>query len=194
MLVVVQSTDKNFLVPVGGAVVFSSDCNFLNNLSQCYPGRASMSPVLDVFITLLSLGEIGFQNLLRERERLIPLFRAGLKIIADKYELQVLSSTGNTISTSVFLDALHIPNDETRKMTFLGSMLFLRNVSGCRVVVCNDEVTSISGFRFKNWGSHTDNFSHDYFTAACAVGQTEAEVLIFLERLNKVMGKFVGKK
>ncbi len=34
----VQSTDKNFMVPVGGAVVASSDEEFINSVSQMYPG------------------------------------------------------------------------------------------------------------------------------------------------------------
>ena len=34
----VQSTDKNFLVPVGGCVVAGASEEFINNVSQTYPG------------------------------------------------------------------------------------------------------------------------------------------------------------
>lgn len=34
----VQSTDKNFLVPVGGCVIASHDEKFINAISQTYPG------------------------------------------------------------------------------------------------------------------------------------------------------------
>ena len=34
----IQSTDKNFLVPVGGAVVASSNSEFVTQVSQAYPG------------------------------------------------------------------------------------------------------------------------------------------------------------
>ncbi len=34
----IQSTDKNFMVPVGGAVVASSSEEFINSVSQMYPG------------------------------------------------------------------------------------------------------------------------------------------------------------
>eukprot|EP00658_Telonema_sp_P-2_P068122 TRINITY_DN5704_c0_g2_i1.p1 TRINITY_DN5704_c0_g2~~TRINITY_DN5704_c0_g2_i1.p1 ORF type:complete len:380 (-),score=93.41 TRINITY_DN5704_c0_g2_i1:785-1924(-) len=56
--VVVQSTDKNFMVPVGGAIIAasSSDSSLLDEISAAYPGRASAAPVLDLFITLLSMG------------------------------------------------------------------------------------------------------------------------------------------
>ena len=34
----VQSTDKNFMVPVGGSVVASSNPEFIKEVSQIYPG------------------------------------------------------------------------------------------------------------------------------------------------------------
>ena len=50
---IVQSTDKNFMVPVGGAVVIGkkggSEIPIL--VDKNYPGRASVSPILDVAIT-----------------------------------------------------------------------------------------------------------------------------------------------
>ena len=51
---VVQSTDKNFMVPVGGAVVTSgaSDTSTVDAVRKSYPGRASASPVVDLLITL----------------------------------------------------------------------------------------------------------------------------------------------
>lgn len=89
----VQSTDKNFLVPVGGAVVAGPDKGLVEEVGRMYPGeynfgalkaregkvrakadcdfmkgRASMSPILDVFITLLTLGADGYRALLKERK------------------------------------------------------------------------------------------------------------------------------
>eukprot|EP00759_Apiculatamorpha_spiralis_P014990 PhF_6_TR21690/c0_g1_i2/m.30972/K03341/SEPSECS; O-phospho-L-seryl-tRNASec:L-selenocysteinyl-tRNA synthase len=62
---VVQSTDKNFLVPVGGAVVTSPSKELIDAIAEIYPGRASASPIVDVFITLLSLGKEGYRDLLK---------------------------------------------------------------------------------------------------------------------------------
>ena len=45
MDVCVQSTDKNFLVPVGGAVVASPSKEPIDRICKSYPGRASSSPV-----------------------------------------------------------------------------------------------------------------------------------------------------
>jgi O-phospho-L-seryl-tRNASec:L-selenocysteinyl-tRNA synthase len=65
---VIQSTDKNFMVPVGGAIIAGPDEKFMNAIAKNYPGRASGSPVLDLFITLLSLGRNGYEKLLQERK------------------------------------------------------------------------------------------------------------------------------
>lgn len=35
----IQSTDKNFMVPVGGAVVAGFDAQFIENISKKYPGE-----------------------------------------------------------------------------------------------------------------------------------------------------------
>lgn len=64
----VQSTDKNFMVPVGGAIVAGPSSALVDKVSSLYPGRASMGPVLDLFITLLSLGVSGWTGLLQERK------------------------------------------------------------------------------------------------------------------------------
>jgi len=37
--VFVQSTDKNFLVPVGGAVVAGFDASLIEKIGKLYPGK-----------------------------------------------------------------------------------------------------------------------------------------------------------
>jgi O-phospho-L-seryl-tRNASec:L-selenocysteinyl-tRNA synthase len=102
--VVVQSTDKNFMVPVGGAVIASPQKEMisgirlllrftltlslslsvslsllhstcLNLCSKIYPGRASSSPLVDLLITLLSFGRNGYKALLKQRKELLPYMR-----------------------------------------------------------------------------------------------------------------------
>ncbi|GET86351.1 hypothetical protein, conserved [Leishmania tarentolae] len=66
---VVQSGDKNFLVPVGGSIISSSDKARCQAVAALYAGRASMSPIVDLFITALSLGRRGMQALWSDRYR-----------------------------------------------------------------------------------------------------------------------------
>jgi len=42
------------MVPVGGALIYSpSKKGLADEVNKMYPGRASMSPVLDLFLTFL---------------------------------------------------------------------------------------------------------------------------------------------
>lgn len=50
----ISSTDKNFMVPVGGSVIYSHVKNGLvQKINKFYPGRASGGPILDLFLTFL---------------------------------------------------------------------------------------------------------------------------------------------
>jgi O-phospho-L-seryl-tRNASec:L-selenocysteinyl-tRNA synthase len=179
------------MVPVGGAIVASPSSAFLQMISATYPGRASISPIMDLFITFLSMGETGYRHLLTERRRLLPIFREKLEVLCSKYHLQLLSAPSNTISYAVSLDSL--PRDE-RGLSFLGSMLFQRNVSGCRVIQQSSKTTSFCGITFQNWGSHHVSYPHSYFTAACAMGMQEDEIDCFVDRLDKVLHKYLKAK
>lgn len=65
---VIQSGDKNFLVPVGGAIVASSKPELVDMVGRLYAGRASASPIIDLFITALHLGRNGMKQLWKERQ------------------------------------------------------------------------------------------------------------------------------
>ena len=269
------------MVPVGGAIVTSPDPNFIIQISKQYPGRANMSPILDLFITLLSMGEDGLINLWKERRRLFVLMREKLTVFCASRGESLLISPNNSISIGVTLGTLTGPlqgrdNDEANgektvgdslhavdscgidqeqkpdnlagesgelndselrimshqssenpqeaqsisemtavdcdrnigpitgshksspvtaeSVSFLGSMLFQRNVSGCRVVEQSDTVTEINGVEFISWGSHVANYPVSYFTAACSVGLTEGEILLFIDRLQKTWKKYENLK
>jgi O-phospho-L-seryl-tRNASec:L-selenocysteinyl-tRNA synthase len=64
----VQSLDKNFMVPIGGSVVAAFEPTLIDAISKNYPGRASISSVIDLFITLLSMGANKFKEMLQQRE------------------------------------------------------------------------------------------------------------------------------
>lgn len=80
-----------------------------------------------------------------------------------------------------------LPNmADEKSLTQLGSQLFLRCVSGTRVIA-NKECKSVSGHEFKGWGAHHDNYPSAYLTAAATIGMTAVDVDQFLKRLTKVM-------
>ena len=88
---VVQSTDKNFMVPVGGAVVAApsdSVTDIVRAVNTLYPGRAAMAPLLDVLITLLHWGAQGWRGVLQTRATLFEHTSTCLAALA--HELGVL--------------------------------------------------------------------------------------------------------
>lgn len=185
---VIQSTDKNFMVPVGGAILASTSDALLQRVSASYPGRASITPILDLFITLLSMGQSGYLRLLEQRQRLTPIVHAQLTSFCYEEGFGwVIPSTDNTISYAVSLTELPA---HARDLSFLGAMLFQRNISGCRVVVCSHKQSKIAGYDFVDWGAHVTNYSDSYFTVACALGMQEEEIDLFFNRLRKTIRKY----
>ena len=185
--VFIQSTDKNLMVPVGGAIIAGFDKELIKEISQTYPGRASGSPSVDVFITLLSMGVSGYKLLLAQRKTLFAVLKSEMQTLADKYGLSVLESKNNTISIAMTL------HETGKSATNIGSMLFTRGVSGTRVVTGSDN-KSIEDVTFFGWGAHTDNCDKAYLTAAASVGMNEEDVKQFVKRVSKVFDKIRDDK
>jgi O-phospho-L-seryl-tRNASec:L-selenocysteinyl-tRNA synthase len=107
---IVCSLDKNFLVPVSGSVVLSPSPPTIQQLGKFYAGRAGSSHIIDVFITLLSMGLHGYQQLHQQRQNtFIPKFMTQFQTIAAKYNERLLICPANTISFAMTLDHLVRP-------------------------------------------------------------------------------------
>ena len=213
---IICSTDKNFLVPVGGALILSPNSKVIESISKNYPGRASASPMVDLFITLLSMGLDGYKSILEERVRLVGLFRESLEQVAHVFGERVLNCPRNTISFGLTLDnlvrindneigdalsSMSLEDDDAKKkrqqdlntqITKFGSMLFTRCISGTRIVPrCSTK--TISGHSFQGFGSSNDDYPSAYMTAACAVGMGEEEMKEFFIRLEKAWVDYRSK-
>lgn len=180
---VVQSTDKNFMVPVGGSVIFTTKKNtLLNEVAKSYPGRASSSPIVDVFVTLLEMGIKGWGNLLESRRQNYEYCRELLKNKLEEKGMNILSSSKNDISI-----AISIP-ETSPKIHSLGSELFLRKVSGARLInVSKKETKVIEGIPHVSYGAHFNNYPVSYFTVAIAIGTTKEEINLFVNRLSSLL-------
>lgn len=192
---VVSSCDKNFLTPVGGALVYGHNTFLVTKVSEAYPGRANLSPVLDLFITLLQMGRKGLQRLLSDRLDLFRWFHGELSAVCDQAGLRVLPSPHNKISIAVDLSHL-VANEEAsdaaRAATFLGSQLFLRRCSGLRVVVPSESETQVAGHKFRSFGSHCV-YPVPYAAAACAIGADKRELELFLNRFLQLVDRLKTK-
>ncbi|XP_077357353.1 O-phosphoseryl-tRNA(Sec) selenium transferase [Festucalex cinctus] len=180
----VQSLDKNFMVPVGGAVIAGFDEAFVQEISKTYPGRASASPSLDLLITLLTLGANGYKKLLSDRKEIYAFLAEELKKLASAHGERLLHTPHNPISLAMSLDGLQASCDQAP--TQLGAMLFTRQVSGARVVPLGKE-QSISGHTFRGFMSHSESYPCPYLNAAAAVGIGRDDVTLCIKRLDKCL-------
>jgi O-phospho-L-seryl-tRNASec:L-selenocysteinyl-tRNA synthase len=202
------STDKNFMVPVGGSIITGFDVKFIDEIAKTYPGRAAMTPLCDIFITLLSLGKNGWVTLLSQREQLLPYFKATLAKVAAKHGERLLETPNNLISVGVTLGsfirkpvaqaaseedgvevaAAAVPDRKSSQsnLSFIGSMMFSRLISGARTVPQHVEKT-IVGYSFHGYGASHAGFPHPYATFACAIGMTKADVDVMATRFDKTL-------
>lgn len=126
-----------------------------------------------------------------------------------------LMSISPTMSapSGVYAPGAH-PHTHTRgevdHLTFLGSALFTRRVSGPRVVLCampsaappeqpepdgageklkvkGRYCKTVDGTKFQSYGAHTDVYSSCYLTAACAIGAEREDLEAFLARFESVL-------
>ena len=178
------------MVPVGGAIVASSNEKFIQSVSQLYPGRASIGPILDLFITLLSMGAAGYKQYLDERKELMKYFTQTLGEFAVAHNERLLSTKNNPICFGKFSmptsdkEAMTLSNLHGMDPNFVGSMLFSRFVSGTRTVDCKTKKT-ISGIEFQAYGAHVDSYPVPYLCCSCTIGITKHDIDVFFERLKK---------
>ena len=61
-------------------------------------GRASGSPTMDLFITLLSLGRAGYRQLLTDRKAMYQYLQQQLSLCAERHGQRLLKTKNNPIS------------------------------------------------------------------------------------------------
>ncbi|EGG21842.1 O-phosphoseryl-tRNA selenium transferase [Cavenderia fasciculata] len=201
---IIQSTDKNYMVPVGGAIITSpkkekqqhkqkekgeeeQQVNLIDLISKNYPGRANGSPILDLFITLLSMGRQGYKELLDERKQLLTYFRDQLASLSLQFpNCRLLDTPDNRISLGL---ALAVASGDQQKLSIsmIGSKLFSRSCSGARVIELPGSKKSVAGLDFESYGSHINNYHSSYLTVACAIGITKDDIDTFMKRLKKIL-------
>ena len=193
---VVQSTDKAFLVPVGGGLLFSADEAFVAAVARSYAGRASAVCAEDMLITLLEMGRDGLAHLVRERKRLFAVLRERVAHVAEAHGERLLAVPRNPISLAITMDN-HTTTSSTssgggEKQPSVGSMLFQRCCSGARMFELREPVGTqdVCGVALANWGCHCSAYRHSYLNVACAVGMEEADIDVFCKRLDSVLTDF----
>ncbi len=170
---IVQSTDKNFLTPIGGSIVASPNKDFLEEINQCYAGRASAAPVVQFLASILSLGTRKYQELQAQQENNRKLLEDLLKDLMPKYGERVLNIE-NTIAC-----AATINNYDPLKV---GGGLYSLRVTGPRAFQANSK-----------WGTCHDAYPHSYLVINAAIGAREIDIREMMEKLKKIFSQLKSK-
>ncbi len=172
---IIQSTDKNFLTPVGGALIASPVKENITKISQAYAGRASATPVVNFLISMLSLGISGYQKLIEEQQKNRKTLERKLKEVAEKINERILDIF-NPVAV-----ALSLRNLEEEQLYALGGALYNLRVTGPRVYNPQE----------KAFGTCCSNYQTPYIVMNAAIGAKEKDIVSAVERFEKAYKQIV---
>ncbi|MFX1301818.1 MAG: O-phosphoseryl-tRNA(Sec) selenium transferase [Promethearchaeota archaeon] len=172
---IIQSTDKNFLTPVGGALIASPIKEDIAKISQAYAGRASATPVVNFLISMLSLGINGYQKLIEEQQKNRKTLERRLREVAEKINERILDIY-NPVAV-----ALSLSNLKEEQFYALGGALYNLRVTGPRVYNPQE----------KAFGTCCDNYQTPYIVMNAAIGAKENDILSAVERFEKAYNQIV---
>lgn len=174
---IIQSTDKNVLTPVGGAVIASPSKEIIENISQTYAGRASAAPVVNFLVAMLSLGRQGYQDLLHQQQKNRQLLEEKLEQFSERIDERILD-VFNPVAVAMTLN--HLPEE---KLYALGGALYNLRVTGPRVYNPDEKV----------FGVCCDDYPYPYIVMNAAIGSRESDILLAVERLEKAYHQIKNK-
>ncbi|MFW9845952.1 MAG: O-phosphoseryl-tRNA(Sec) selenium transferase [Candidatus Thorarchaeota archaeon] len=152
---IVQSSDKNFLAPVGASIVASPSEENVIQTAESYAGRASASPVAQTLAALLALGRERYMSLRAEQVENRTYLETRLTEIAESIGQRVLA-VENTIACAMTLDGLDAEA--------IGGHLYNARVTGPRAI-------PLGGF-----GSCIEDYPHSYIVMNAAIGATHGDI------------------
>ena len=195
---VVQSMDKNFMVPVGGSIILAKNKKHIKKIASSYPGRASISSILDLAITFLEMGSKKWQFLLKNREENYDYLISKLKENSQIFLAEVITFKKNNIQVALKFDK-EISEKLSKNDQNLGAKLFSRGVTGARFLSHPGKVKSfVSGqdgktFEIQNWGAQTNKYFDSYLTLAVSIGSQKEEIDSLIERLSNLLKEVLSK-
>lgn len=166
---IIQSTDKNFLTPIGGAIICTPHKESMKNISQTYAGRANASPIFQFLVSILSLGIKGYEKLKEEQKKNRNHLENELKKIGENIGERVLN-VFNPVAVALTLNKL-----KGKNLTKLGGALYNLRVTGPRVLDPTENT----------FGMCCDNYPNAYIVMNSAIGATKKDIDLSIERLQK---------
>ena len=174
---IIQSTDKNILTPIGGAIIASPQKQIIKKVSQAYAGRASATPIVNFLISALSLGIKGYKDMVVKQQKNRKLLEEKLQILAQDLDERILK-VFNPVAVAMTLNHL---NEE--HLSALGGALYNLRVTGPRVY----------NPKQKSFGTCCGEYKHPYIVMNAAIGASTEDILSAVERLKKAYSQILKK-
>jgi O-phospho-L-seryl-tRNASec:L-selenocysteinyl-tRNA synthase len=174
---IIQSTDKNALTPIGGAIIASPIEETVLKISKAYAGRASAVPIVDFLISMLSLGSKNYQHLIEKQKYNRALLEELLANLASKIGERILK-VFNPVAV-----ALSLKNLKQEQLFALGGALYNLRVTGPRVYDPDS----------KTFGACCVDYKIPYIVMNAAIGADKKDIETAVERLEKAYMQIMGK-
>ncbi|MFX1375364.1 MAG: O-phosphoseryl-tRNA(Sec) selenium transferase [Promethearchaeota archaeon] len=174
---IIQSTDKNFLTPVGGALIASPIQENITKISQAYAGRASATPIVNFLISMLSLGINGYKKYIEDQQQNRKLLEEKLAIIAKNINERILDIY-NPVAVALSLENLNEEN-----LSAIGGALYNLRVTGPRVYNPKENA----------FGTCCENYTTPYIVMNAAIGSKREDIILAVERFEKAYKQITQK-
>ena len=165
---VVQSSDKNFLAPVGASIVVTPKKEFIDSIADTYAGRATAAPIAQTLAALLAIGLDIYKDLQKEQIENRSLLETLMTEIAEKLNQRVLR-VWNPVACAMTMDGL-----DARE---IGARLYNARVTGPRAVEKG------------GMGSSVEDYPHSYIVMSAAIGASKSDVETATTKLYKEASK-----
>ena len=174
---IIQSTDKNVLTPVGGAIIASPNEEIITKISQAYAGRASATPIVNFLISMLSLGIEGYQQLLEEQQINRTILKEKLEEVAKKIDEKILD-VFNPVAVAMSLNNL-----KKDQLFALGGALYNLRVTGPRVYNPEESI----------FGTCCADYTTPYIVLNAAIGAKSHDIISAIERFEKAYSQVTSR-
>ncbi|TFG28818.1 O-phosphoseryl-tRNA(Sec) selenium transferase, partial [Candidatus Thorarchaeota archaeon] len=152
---VVQSSDKNFLAPVGSSIIVSPNPQIIDWTSDTYAGRATAAPITQTLAALLALGLNNYRTLQQQQLENIALLNEKMQEFSASIGQRVLQ-VNNPVACAVTMDGIDVRE--------LGARLYNERVTGPRAVEKG------------SYGSSIDDYPHSYLVMNAAIGARKIDI------------------
>jgi O-phospho-L-seryl-tRNASec:L-selenocysteinyl-tRNA synthase len=164
---VVSSSDKNLLTPIGGGLIYSTDAEFIKEISLSYPGRASATPVVNTLVSLLSMGSKNYLELVKNQKNSKKLLDELLNDLSKKTGGKFLDVE------SPIASCISVNSDPVE----IAAKLYNLRVTGPRGIKKTDH--------FGN--CYLGTYTHDYIVMNAAIGVRTEDIVNSVSKLEKIL-------